>query len=82
MEGLSAMNGHANGHSMWPTPLTEFDPKQVGGPLSDFQRPVRIEGDIFNLEVQGEIPKGIAGTFYRIMPDPMFPPYIRNDNVR
>ena len=34
-----------------------------------------------NLEVQGSIPPEIDGTFYRVMPDPQFVPFIENDPV-
>ena len=39
-----------------------------------------VEADIFDLEVvQGEIPASIAGTFYRVGPDPQFPPLLGTD---
>ncbi|KKY25334.1 putative 9-cis-epoxycarotenoid dioxygenase [Phaeomoniella chlamydospora] len=41
--------------------------------------PSRIEGDIFDLEVSGTIPKDINGTFYRIQPDHRFPPIFEDD---
>jgi carotenoid cleavage dioxygenase-like enzyme len=44
-----------------------------------FQRPPRIEGDIFDLEVEGELPKEISGTFYRVQPDHRFPPVFEED---
>lgn len=77
-------NDHTNGHSTkstWPSTPASFHPEDVGPALSHFQRPVRVEGDIYNVEVEGEIPKEIAGTFYRIMPDPAFPPYLKDDIV-
>lgn len=85
MEVLARLNGvKSNGHtpkpSLPPVP-TAFNPEDVGPALSDFQRPVRVEGEIYNLEVEGEIPKEISGTFYRIMPDPAFPPFIKDDIV-
>ena len=49
--------------------------------VSGFMRPVRFEGEINNLEVVGEIPKEINGTFYRVMPEPQFPAFIPNDPV-
>ncbi len=36
--------------------------------------PFRFEGEIFDLEVEGEIPAGLDGTFYRVGPDQQFPP--------
>ncbi|KAK0648093.1 putative lignostilbene dioxygenase [Cercophora newfieldiana] len=44
-----------------------------------FMKPSGVEGDVFNLEIQGKIPDDIDGTFYRVMPDPQFPPFIDND---
>lgn len=49
--------------------------------FSGFMKPCRVEGDIQHLEVYGEIPKNIAGTFYRVMPDPQLPPFIQDDPV-
>lgn len=49
--------------------------------FSGFMKPCRYEGDIQNLEVYGTIPTEIGGTFYRVMPDPAFPPFIDNDPV-
>ncbi|OCT49459.1 Lignostilbene-alpha,beta-dioxygenase isozyme III [Cladophialophora carrionii] len=78
MEGVSVLRSQQNGHTRPPAP-TSFDPQAVGPTLTGFQRPIRVEGEIFNLEVEGTIPDSIAGTFYRIMPDPAFPPFIEND---
>ncbi|KAL1649614.1 transcriptional regulatory protein rco1 [Diplodia intermedia] len=47
--------------------------------FSGFNKPSRFEGDIFELEVEGEIPKDIDGTFYRIQPDHQFPPLFEDD---
>ncbi|KAF9874376.1 Carotenoid oxygenase [Colletotrichum karsti] len=80
MEALSILNGIGHdGKPKYPPVPSAFNPEDVGPALSGFQRPVRIQGEIFNLEVEGEIPKGISGTFYRIMPDPAFPPFIKDD---
>jgi hypothetical protein len=49
--------------------------------FSEFMKPCRFEGEIQHLEVQGEIPPEIDGTFYRVMPDPQFPPFVENDPV-
>jgi carotenoid cleavage dioxygenase-like enzyme len=43
--------------------------------------PCRFEGEVQNLEVRGEIPLEIDGTFYRVMPDPQLPRFIENDPV-
>lgn len=44
-------------------------------------KPCRVEGEVLNLEVYGNIPEDIDGTFYRVMPDPQFSPFIENDPV-
>jgi carotenoid cleavage dioxygenase-like enzyme len=62
--------------SMPPVSRTFDDPG-----VSGFMRPVRFEGEINNLEVIGEIPKEINGTFYRVMPEPQFPAFVPNDPV-
>ena len=41
--------------------------------------PCRIEADIENLEVVGEIPREIDGAFYRVGADHQFPPRFEND---
>ncbi len=42
--------------------------------------PFRFEGEIFDLEVEGEIPSALDGTFYRVAPDPQFPPMLGDAN--
>lgn len=49
--------------------------------FSGFMKPCRMEGEVQNLEVYGKIPEDIDGTFYRVMPDPQFSPFIENDPV-
>lgn len=49
--------------------------------FSGFMKPCRYEGEVQNLEVFGEIPKEVDGTFYRVMPDPQFAPFIEDDPV-
>ena len=41
--------------------------------------PMRIEADIYDLVVEGEIPKEINGVFYRSVPDPQYPPSLGDD---
>ncbi len=50
--------------------------------FSGFMKPCRVEAEVSNLEVYGEIPEDIDGTFYRVMPDPQFAPFIEDDPVR
>jgi len=42
-------------------------------------RPERFEADIADLEVEGDIPTEINGAFYRVQPDPQFPPRLGDD---
>ncbi len=42
--------------------------------FAGFNAPSRIECDIFDLVVEGEIPDEINGAWYRSIPDPQFPP--------
>lgn len=44
-----------------------------------FNSPCRLEGDIYDLEVDGIIPPEINGTFFRIQPDHRFPPMFEED---
>jgi len=44
-----------------------------------FNKPSRLEGDIFEVETSGTIPKDINGTFYRVQPDHRFPPLFEED---
>jgi carotenoid cleavage dioxygenase len=50
--------------------------------FSGFMKPCRFEGEVQDLEVFGKIPSEIDETFYRVMPDPQFPPFIQDDPVR
>jgi len=42
-------------------------------------RLVRMEGDIADLEIEGEVPADLDGAFYRVHPDPQFPPKFPDD---
>jgi carotenoid cleavage dioxygenase-like enzyme len=42
--------------------------------FSGFDWPVRADADVFDLEVIGEIPEGLDGTYYRCGPEHQFPP--------
>jgi carotenoid cleavage dioxygenase len=41
--------------------------------------PARFEADIADLEIDGEIPEDMDGSFYRVQPDPQFPPRLGDD---
>lgn len=44
-----------------------------------FNKPSRFEGDIYSVETTGTVPKDINGTFFRVQPDPQFPPLFEED---
>lgn len=46
-----------------------------------FDAPGRIEADIFELEVSGSLPIDLNGAYYRVAPEPQFPPRTGNDVV-
>ena len=41
--------------------------------------PVRVEADVDDLMVEGEVPADIDGAFYRVQPDPKYPPRLGDD---
>jgi carotenoid cleavage dioxygenase-like enzyme len=41
--------------------------------------PARFEGDIYDLEIDGEVPDEIDGTFFQVAPDPQYPPMLGED---
>jgi carotenoid cleavage dioxygenase-like enzyme len=47
--------------------------------FTGFNTPSRIEADIADLDVVGEIPVELNGAFYRVQPDPQFPPRLGDD---
>lgn len=48
--------------------------------FSTIDEPFRFEGDLYDLEVEGRIPEGLDGTFYRVGPDQAFPPKMGDAN--
>jgi carotenoid cleavage dioxygenase-like enzyme len=44
-----------------------------------YSAPVRIEGDVYDLEVHGEIPAALNGTYVRASADPQYPPRLGSD---
>lgn len=47
--------------------------------FTGFNTPSRIEADIADLACQGTIPPELNGAFYRVQPDPQFPPRLGDD---
>ena len=60
-----------------PKAFRESEPQHRG-----FMAPVRFEGSITDLEIIGDVPETISGTFYRVMPEPHYPSFIENDPVK
>lgn len=48
---------------------------------SGFDRPGRVEADIFELEVDGAVPAELRGALFRVAPEPQFPPRLGSDIV-
>lgn len=44
-----------------------------------FNQPSRIEGDIYDLVIEGELPAEINGYWFRATPDPQYPPMLGED---
>jgi len=42
--------------------------------------PFRFEGELFDLEIEGELPDTLNGTFFRVGPDQQFPPKMGDAN--
>jgi len=47
--------------------------------FTDFFTPSRMEGEVHDLDVVGEIPAELNGAFFRVQPDPAFPPLLGDD---
>lgn len=50
------------------------DPNHAG-----YFAPMRFEADVFDCEVEGRIPSELDGAFYRVGPDPLYPPRFPDD---
>ena len=46
-----------------------------------FNAPVRVEADVYNLEIQGEIPASLDGTFFRLAADSQYPPMVGDQDI-
>ena len=47
--------------------------------FTGFNTPSRIEADILDLAHQGTIPRELDDAFFRVQPDPRFPPRLGDD---
>ena len=70
--------GHLTGHLTGHPAGTRFPDLPI---YNGFDKPGRVEADIFELEVDGEIPADLEGCFYRVAPEPQFPPLLGDDIV-
>jgi carotenoid cleavage dioxygenase-like enzyme len=59
-----------------PAPGLKFPDQLV---YRGYAAPVRIEGDVYDLEVEGTIPDALNGAYYRNSADPAFPPLLGKD---
>ena len=57
--------------------MTQLFPKTPA--FTGFNEPRRLEADLYDAEVEGELPAALAGSFYRCGPDPRFPPRLGDD---
>ncbi|MEV5958845.1 carotenoid oxygenase family protein [Streptomyces sp. NPDC051987] len=47
--------------------------------MSGWEAPQRFEGDLYDLEIEGEVPADLNGSFFRVAPDPQYPPRMGDD---
>ena len=57
--------------------MTKPFPKTIA--FAGYNAPSRVEADIFDLEIEGELPAGLKGVWYRMTPDPQFAPRLGDD---
>jgi len=63
-------------HNEWTHGLTSKWPTALD--LAGGGTPCRLEGEVADLVVLGNIPKRLEGNFYRVMVDPFVPPHPQN----
>lgn len=47
--------------------------------FSGFNAPMRVECDLYDLVIEGELPREINGHWYQCVPDPQYPPMLGHD---
>ena len=57
--------------------MTRPFPKTIA--FAGYNAPSRVEADIFDLEIEGELPRELRGVWYRMTPDPQFAPRLGDD---
>ncbi|OQU98981.1 hypothetical protein CLAIMM_04689 [Cladophialophora immunda] len=66
------LTGNKDLHNTWGLKPTKWESAQD---LAGSGVPCRLEGEVKDMVVFGEIPSEINGTFYRVMTDPFVPPH-------
>jgi carotenoid cleavage dioxygenase len=66
--GFAVGSGSAEAAVLFPT-----DPRSFGGGGSAGGAVNRSEIDLYDCEVEGQIPADLDGTFFRVGPDPQYP---------
>lgn len=59
-----------------PSPAPRFPDLLV---YRGYSAPVRIEGDVYDVEIEGRIPEGLDGAYIRASADPQYPPLLGTD---
>ncbi len=49
--------------------------------FTGYDAPSRLETDLYDLEIIGELPDALRGSWYRITPDPQYPPLLGDDFI-
>lgn len=57
--------------------MTSLFPQIPG--FTGYDAPMRLEGEIWDLEVEGALPPALSGAWYRCGPDPQYPPHLGGD---
>src|ERR1700722_18631793 len=47
--------------------------------FTEFNAPSRIECEVYDLVVEGQLPADLNGSWYQTVPDPQFPPMLGHD---
>src|SRR5665213_3359668 len=74
---ISRGRGWPDAPSKGEKPVMAKFPKTMN--FDGFMQPARFEADIADVEVEGDIPTGIDGAFFRVHPDPQFPARMGDD---
>jgi carotenoid cleavage dioxygenase len=67
---------HPTSTGVYTRDSTTFPPTET---FSGWNHPTRYEADIISLEIEGKLPQGLYGAFFRVQPDCQFPPMFEDD---